>query len=185
MIPLPSQAVWDNCLSSMTTLWRSKRASLVVRAAALVAFHYANGRNKIKISNYKGIPNRTRVHCSVKDIHQCLGDGYFRCAYLMTYESFCILHSKLKGGICAAIAQSKPPKIGGRTGGRYKLPPVVNGPITTLVRLACWVCYGCCVSLYDVMVKYGIHTLIFLIVCGMSSQQLITAKNLIYLIFVS
>jgi hypothetical protein len=41
----------------MTTLRRSQRASLVARAAALVAVHYANGRNKIKISTRKGIPH--------------------------------------------------------------------------------------------------------------------------------
>jgi hypothetical protein len=90
----------------MTTLRHSQRAYLVARAAALVAVHYANGRNKIKISNCKGIPYCTWVHHSAEDIHQCLANGYFPCVYQMTYESFCILHGKLKGGFCAAIAQS-------------------------------------------------------------------------------
>ena len=61
----------------MTTLQHSQRASLVARAAALVAVHYANGRNKIKISNRKGIPHRTQVRRSVEDIHQCLAMATF------------------------------------------------------------------------------------------------------------
>jgi hypothetical protein len=58
-------------------------------------------------------------------------------------------------------ARRDKPKGGrvGRRGGRYKLPPIHNGRISTSVRLACVLRYFAGGSPYDFMVKYGIsHT---------------------------
>ena len=98
----------------------------------------------------------------------------------MTYESFLVLHEKLKAGITHAATEAlaahdslllKQPSNNNttRTRGRgnftskkinkYKAPPVPNGPISTSVRLACALRYFAGGSPYDLMAKYGIsHT---------------------------
>jgi hypothetical protein len=56
----------------------------------------------------------------------------------MIYESFQMLHSKLKDGIIIEAKKGDlyyQPK-GGRKGGRFINPPVPNGAVTTCVQLA-------------------------------------------------
>ena len=92
-----------------------------------------------------------------------LGENYFRRAYRMPYESFWELHSILANRITAARLKARRylPKGGrvGRKGGRYKLPPIRNGRISTSVRLACALWYFAGGSPYDIMATFGIsHT---------------------------
>ena len=92
-----------------------------------------------------------------------LGEIYFRCAYHMPYESFWKLHSILATRITVARLKARQylPKGGrmGRRGGRYKLPPIPNGCISTSVHLACALRYFAGGLPYDIMVKYGsFHT---------------------------
>jgi hypothetical protein len=96
----------------------------------------------------------------VRDIYTILGAAYFRRAYRMSYKSFWVLHSKLatKINITRLKARRYVPK-GGRKGGKYKLPPIRNGRISTSVRLACALRFFAGGSVYDIMGNYGIsHT---------------------------
>ena len=115
-----------------------------------------------------------RQRRSVETIFKCLGPLYFRRAYRMSYESFLILHEKLKEGIRDAMqaGSAKREKLRRRSNGirwkgnyrrkvgsGYQLPPVSNGVIDTSVRLACALRYFAGGSPYDIMGKYGIsHT---------------------------
>jgi DDE superfamily endonuclease len=92
----------------------------------------------------------------------------------MTYESFWVLHEKLKDGISTAASKYSsghlkraPPSNNGvvRRGRgnftskktpKYMSPPVPNGPIPTSVRLACAIRYFAGGSPYDLMGKYGV-----------------------------
>jgi hypothetical protein len=75
----------------------------------------------------------------VQDVQDMLGERYFWHAYHMPYELFWRLHAILAPMINAAClnAHQYVPK-GGRIrqrGGRYKLPPICNGHISTSVHL--------------------------------------------------
>jgi DDE superfamily endonuclease len=92
----------------------------------------------------------------------------------MTYESFWVLHEKLKDGILTAASKyssghskrAATPINGVVRRGRgnfsskktpkYMAPPVPNGPIPTSVRLACAIRYFAGGSPYDLMGKYGV-----------------------------
>ena len=102
----------------------------------------------------KGKSAQPRIRRSVKEIYKCLGPVYFRRAYRMSYQSFWILHSKLKPGILEAMERPEEDFAINSSS-----PPVPNGPITTSVRLACALRYFAGGSIYDIMGKYGIsHT---------------------------
>ena len=135
----------------MTTTARSKVAFVATQAAAAAAhYHYIKAK---MVARGKGRPAaRIRKRRSVKEIYNCLGPTYFRRAYRMSYQSFWILHSKLKQGILDAIEKTKTngPKRHDRA------PPTPNGPISTSVRLACALRYFAGGSPYDISVKYGI-----------------------------
>ncbi len=81
-----------------------------------------------KIHNRLGKPARPQQRRSVAEIYEMLGPIYFRRAYRKTYNSFCILHNKLRNGMNAAL---------GRSQNHQKSPPTSNGPIVSSVRLAC------------------------------------------------
>ena len=114
--------------------------ALIVQAAAFAAGCTLQGewRSAPKNRSRTGRVAVRRVRRSVRDIYTILGAAYFRRAYRMSYESFWVLHSKLatKINIARLKARRYVPK-GGRKGGKYKLPPIRNGRITTSVRLAC------------------------------------------------
>ena len=123
-----------------------------------------------------------RKRRSVFDVFQGLGDLYFRRAYRMSYDSFLLLHEKLRDGIISSLKVLNSIKKDNRTarsdkktghGPRgnylpkallaspasntiYKDPPITNGPIETSVRLACAIRYFAGGSVYDLMIKYGI-----------------------------
>jgi hypothetical protein len=123
----------------------------------------------------KGRVARGRNRRSVEHIYCCLGPTYFRRSYRMPYETFLLLHEKLKEGIQRAFgvstakgesssaASTRSPSNLGKgnfktKGGspNYKPPPVPNGLIATTVRLACAIRYFAGGSPYDLMAKYGI-----------------------------
>jgi hypothetical protein len=101
------------------------------------------------------------AHSSVHEVYHRLGNSYFQRAYRMSYESFWNLHTKLAARINRArlaMRRYDVPK-GLRKGGKYKLPPIRNGRVTTSVCLACALRYFGRSSVYDLMGTYGIsHT---------------------------
>jgi hypothetical protein len=141
-----------------------KRVSVVARVVSAVTAAHSSKKKKLRKRkcSRKGISPRPRLRRSVAEVYSILGGIYFRRAYRMTYYSFCTLHRKLEEGIRVAVADLKPPQKGGRNGGRYKPPPVPNGPIASSMRLACWLRMASGASPYYLMVKYGIsHTAVF------------------------
>jgi hypothetical protein len=70
----------------------------------------------------------------------------------MSYESFWNLHTKLATGINRArlVMLRYVPK-GGQKGGKFKLPPIQNGRVTTSVCHACALRYFGGGSVYDLM----------------------------------
>ena len=95
-----SQEVYNTFISLMISKVLFSRGSLLAaEAAASAAMLYAEELRKSRRSRY----SRRRQRRSVRDIYQCLGPTYFRRAYRMSYESFCILHSKLQAQILVSI----------------------------------------------------------------------------------
>jgi hypothetical protein len=91
----------------------------------------------------------------------CLGPAGFRRIYRMYYESFCKLHTMLQPGMDRIIRrlQLERPRRhtpDNRNQVNMKPPPVVNGPITTSIRLgiALWFFKGC--PSYDVHDIFGV-----------------------------
>ncbi len=74
--------------------------SIVVVGAAYFALEFLLSD---KSSNRKGKAARPRQRRSVEEIYECLGPTYFRRAYQVTFESFCILHNKLEAGIIHSL----------------------------------------------------------------------------------
>lgn len=100
----------------------------------------------------------------------------------MSYDSFLLLHEKLRDGILTSVRvlnstkkDTRRAQSATRTGRAqrgnyspkavasppasntvYKDPPVTNGPIETSVRIACAIRYFAGGSVYDLMIKYGI-----------------------------
>jgi len=142
-------------------LRRQSQTVVVQTVLVAVAHHFkklgtAGGR-------VAGTSHRIRTRHSVHDIYLGLGPVYFRRAYRMEYSSFLHLHAKLKDGIITAKQNmsSYVPK-GGRTGGKFKLPPIPNGEVPTSIRLACAIRYFSGGSPYDLMSLYGVsHTLVY------------------------
>ena len=129
----------------------SSTISLVVTGATLLVLDSL--LDDEKCNNRHGKPARERQRRRVAQIYKSLGPIYFRRAYRMTYESFCILHKILDDGIDRALGQRKHD---------HRTPPIANGLISTQIRLACALRYFAGGSPYDIMVKYGIsHTEIF------------------------
>lgn len=148
--------------ASRAARYRRKQSELVaVKVVSLaVAKYFARvGKGGRQVGS---IP-RQRNRQSVADVYHCLGPIYFRRAYRMEYSSFLHLHSILKEGILAAMDGMSPyRRNGGRQGGKYKLPPIPNGRVSTQVRLACAIRYSSGGSPYDIMALYGVsHSLVF------------------------
>jgi hypothetical protein len=103
---------------------------------------------------------RPRKRCSVQEVYMFIGDLYFRRAYRMSYESFRRLHKLLATGINRACLKLRRYILkGGQKGGKFKLPPIRNGRISTSVCLACALRYFGGGSTYDLVGVYEIsHT---------------------------
>ena len=100
---------------------------------------------------------RPRQRRLVHEVYMSLGDFYFRRAYRMSYESFQNLHTLLATGINRACLKLRRYIVkGGRKGGKFKLPPIRNGPISTSVHLACALRSFAGGSPYDLVGFYGI-----------------------------
>ena len=127
-------------------------SSMVV--AAVVAVIAQKELSTKSSSNRLGKSARLRKRQSIAAIHKMLGPTYFRRAYRMTYESFWILHNKLRNGILQALGRIRQEEDEG--------PPVPNGLISTSIRLACALRYFAGGSPYDIVVKFGIsHSDVF------------------------
>ncbi|KAL3772835.1 hypothetical protein ACHAW5_009512 [Stephanodiscus triporus] len=75
----------------------------------------------------------------------------------MSWDGFWHLHSILLPHISSAIDESSGyERKGGRDSGRYSLPPIPNGPITTSIRLGAALRYFAGGSPYDIMCMFGI-----------------------------
>jgi hypothetical protein len=134
----------------MTINRRQKKITTIAAQVAAAAAHYLYIKKKMR---GKGRPSaRIRERRTVEDIYNCLGPRYFRRAYRMSYDSFCVLHNKLEQGILDALDKRK--IKGARQHDRA--PPIPNGPISTSVRLASALRYFAGGSPYDISVKYGI-----------------------------
>ena len=146
---------------------------VVVNAASAAAAQYfkrmatAGGRTA-------GTSHRFRVRLSVHDVYLGLGPIYFRRAYRMEYSSFLHLHDKLKDTMDRAKHNMTTyVSNGGRKGGRYKPPPIPNGEVPTMTRLAVAIRYFSGGSPYDIMSLYGVsHTIVF-----QSVWQVVEATN--------
>jgi hypothetical protein len=79
----------------------------------------------------------------------------------MTYKSFCRLHKKFKFDIRVAARRLHKYIRRGLQGGNYVPPPIMNGPVSTSICLACALRYFACRCPYDIMSVYGVsHTII-------------------------
>jgi hypothetical protein len=75
----------------------------------------------------------------------------------MSYASFWRLYNMLAPGMeSAREAYYGYEKKGGRAGGNFVDPPVLNGPISGSARLACALRYFAGGSPYDILVNYGL-----------------------------
>ena len=112
-------------------------SAIIVQAVAFVAAEILH-KEESSVSSRAGRIAEGRVRRSVHEVYRCLGDSYFQRAYRMSYESFWNLHTKLVTRINRVrLAMRRYVPKGGRKGGKFKLPPIRNGRITTSVRLAC------------------------------------------------
>jgi len=134
--------------------------SFIVQAAACAASYLLQQRGKPQKRSHTGRVAIRRAQRSVPEIYSTLGADYFRRVYCMSYESFWQLHLKLATGINSARLTARRYVVkGGQKGGRFKLPPIQNGRISTSVRLACALRVFAGGSVYDLMSNYGIsHT---------------------------
>ncbi len=74
----------------------------------------------------------------------------------MLYESFWLLHGKQSAKIAKAVDDSRRYERKRGRGGKYKLPPFCNGPVSICVWLACALRYFAGALPYDIMAKYGV-----------------------------
>ncbi len=79
-----------------THMWKVQVAA--AQAAAAAGLHFCRYKKTRKIGSRYGSPICIRQRRSVQSIFLCLGDVYFRCAYRMSYESFCRLSDSWKVG---------------------------------------------------------------------------------------
>ena len=130
-----------NCLAlqdyrSLTKMIEDACA-IIVQAAAFTAAKILH-KEESSVSSRAVRIAVVRVQHSVHDVYCCLGGSYFQRAYCMSYESFWNLHTKLVTRINRVrLAMRRYVPKGGRKGGKFKLPPIRNGQVTTSVRLAC------------------------------------------------
>jgi len=112
-----------------------------VRAVAIVAAEILH-KEESSVSSRAGRIAVGHVRRSVHEVYCCLGDSYN-------------LHTKLATRInCARLAMRRYVLKGGRKGGKFMLPPIQNGRVTTSVRLACALRYFGGGSVYDLMGTY-------------------------------
>ena len=107
----------------------SQSSAFIVKAVALAASVHRNRRCRRPPTRVGKSP-RFRIRCTVDDIYQCLGPIYFRRAYLMSYESFWLLHDLLSPAmedVASNVCRYIPKQLS------YKSPPVPNGNISTSV----------------------------------------------------
>ena len=135
-------------------------SAIIVQAVAFAAAEILHKEESSVSSSRAGRIAEGRVRRSVHEVYRCLGNSYFQRAYHMSYKSFWNRHTKLATRINRArLAMRRYVPKGGRKGGKFKLPPIRNGRITTSVRLACALRYFAGGSVYDLMGTYGIsHT---------------------------
>ncbi len=69
---------------------------------------------------------------------------------------FWLLYGKLSAIIAKTVDDSRRYERKGGRGGKYKPPPIRNGPVSTCVWLACALQYFAGASPYDIMAKYGV-----------------------------
>lgn len=125
-----------------------RRRQLLATSAAAALLYLEEQR-----SNRGGRPSaRLRQRRTVKDIHKCLGESYFRRAYRMSYRSFTILHSTIRQDIVKVMVRYR----NRSSSNSQNLPPVPNGRISTSVRLAVAIRYFAGGSPYDLQSVYGI-----------------------------
>jgi hypothetical protein len=144
---------------------RRQITALVAHILARIAVNEENlNNNKVfcrilrRGSRYP-YPRRRR---SVREIYRMIGGMYFRRAYRMGYDSFIILHNKLKPGILAALRKILQYELKGLSSETKKPPPIPNGPISTKVRLAAALRYFAGGSPHDIMSAFGLsHTAVF------------------------
>ncbi len=98
------------------------------------------------------VKKHDRSRRSVREAYLCLGENYFHRAYRMSYETFWVLHNKLKDSIelyANLVCKRKAPHDTGRLGGNNINPQAPNGKISSSVRLALVIQYFAGGSTYD------------------------------------
>ena len=73
----------------------------------------------------------------------------------MDYDKFQLLHHKIDAEINNVMSRFYIRK-GGRKGGNYTPPPIQNGTISNMTRIACALQYFCGASAYDLMANFDI-----------------------------
>jgi hypothetical protein len=134
-------------------------SAIIIQAIAFAAAKMLH-KEESSVSSRAGRITEGHVQRSVHEVYRCLGDSYFQRAYRMSNELFWNLHTKLATRINRArLAMRCYVPKGGQKGGKFKLPPIRNGCITTSVCLACALRYFAGGSANDLMGTYGIsHT---------------------------
>ena len=127
----------------------------VIQAAAIAAAHYY--RMRAERQRRSGRFPQPRKRIQVSEVFDVMGARIFRRAFRMSFDGFWRLHSILLPHISSAIDESSAyERKGGRDGGRFLLPPIPNGPITTSVRLGAALRYFAGGSPYDIVSMFGI-----------------------------
>ncbi len=133
---------------------RRKATTAIITAAALsAAMTTLDGRKEEE--EKKTSTRIKRERRTVEQIYQSLGVTYFRCAFRMDYDKFQLLHHKIDAEINDVMSRFYIRK-GGRKGGNYIPPPVQNGAISNMTRIACALQYFCGASAYDLMANFDI-----------------------------
>ncbi|KAL3776644.1 LOW QUALITY PROTEIN: hypothetical protein ACHAW5_010663 [Stephanodiscus triporus] len=127
----------------------------VIQAAAIAtALHY---RMRERSRQRSGRFAQPRQRIQVANVYDGMGPQIFRRAFHMSWDGFWRLHSILFPHISSAIDEpSVYERKGGRDSGRYLLPPIPNGPITTSICLGAALHYFAGGSPCDVMCMFGI-----------------------------
>jgi hypothetical protein len=132
-------------------------ASAMVEPAVVAAVaHYmrkrAHGR-KQRVPQIKVL----RLRISVFEVFSMMGPRIFRRAFRMTFDAFWRLHAILLPHILTSVDEGRGyVRMGGREGGNYMLPPVLNGPISPSVCLGAALRYFAGGSPYDIMCVFAI-----------------------------
>ena len=79
-----SLALQDDC---SPTKMIEDASAIIVQAVAFVATEILH-KEESSVSSRAGRIAVGRVWRSVHKVYRCLGNSYFQCAYLMSYESF-------------------------------------------------------------------------------------------------